>query len=227
MIRSYSKGPAPNVRQRILAAAAEIFGSKGYAATSVGEIATNAGITKPSLYYHFGSKEGLYRAVLDTCAAQADRLLDQVDQAGGTPWTKIEHLCHGLALLLKRDVVARRMMEADYLNPSQGFSLCVGTRLGAKIETSLWRYLIEGRQVGQFRYDHAEDALGLLMGSVLVSGASGRRGLELASMLKLVWDGIGASSPMASSPSPASTIRTKGGYRKADAPPGAGMRGKP
>ncbi len=216
MIRSCSKGPAPNVRQRILAAAAELFGSKGYAATSVGEIAKNAGITKPSLYYHFGSKEGLYRTVLDTCAAQVDRLLDQVDQAGGTPWTKIEHLCHGLALLLKRDVVARRMMEAGHRTPSDGTPAREGTRLGAKIETNLWRYLIEGRQVGQFRYDHAEDALGLLMGSVLVSGARGRGGPALASMLKLVWDGIGTGSPVASSPSPASTIRTKGGDRKAE-----------
>jgi TetR/AcrR family transcriptional regulator len=51
-------------KQRILKQALGLFSSKGYDATSVREICSAAEITKPTLYYFFGSKEGLYRTLL-------------------------------------------------------------------------------------------------------------------------------------------------------------------
>jgi len=50
---------------RILQKALELFASKGYDATSVREICEAAGITKPTLYHFYGSKEGVYRAIVD------------------------------------------------------------------------------------------------------------------------------------------------------------------
>lgn len=44
--------------------AARLFAERGYDATSVREIVEAAGVTKPTLYYHFGSKEGLAQALL-------------------------------------------------------------------------------------------------------------------------------------------------------------------
>lgn len=44
--------------------AARLFALRGYDATSVREIVEAAGVTKPTLYYHFGSKEGLAQALL-------------------------------------------------------------------------------------------------------------------------------------------------------------------
>ncbi len=49
-----------SVRQRLLRAASDLFAQKGYAATTVREIVAAVGVTKPVLYYYFGSKEGLY-----------------------------------------------------------------------------------------------------------------------------------------------------------------------
>jgi AcrR family transcriptional regulator len=48
----------------VLQAAAEAFAHGGYAATSMDDIAATAGITKLIVYRHFGTKEALYRAVL-------------------------------------------------------------------------------------------------------------------------------------------------------------------
>jgi AcrR family transcriptional regulator len=45
--------------------ALELFASKGYDATSVREICAAARITKPTLYHFYGSKEGVYRALVD------------------------------------------------------------------------------------------------------------------------------------------------------------------
>ena len=59
--------PSPETRSsdRILQSALELFSSKGYDATSVREICEAAGITKPTLYHFYGSKEGVYRALVE------------------------------------------------------------------------------------------------------------------------------------------------------------------
>src|SRR3954470_4266007 len=44
--------------------AARLFATQGYEATSVRMIVEAAGVTKPTLYYYFGSKEGLARSLL-------------------------------------------------------------------------------------------------------------------------------------------------------------------
>jgi TetR/AcrR family transcriptional regulator len=49
---------------RILREALELFSRKGYDATSVREICEAAAITKPTLYHFYGSKEGVYRALV-------------------------------------------------------------------------------------------------------------------------------------------------------------------
>ncbi len=51
-------------RLAILAGAASAFADRGFAATSMEEIAAASGITKLIVYRHFDSKESLYRAVL-------------------------------------------------------------------------------------------------------------------------------------------------------------------
>jgi AcrR family transcriptional regulator len=48
----------------ILANALKLFAARGYDAVGVQEIAESAGITKPTLYHYFGSKEGLLEALL-------------------------------------------------------------------------------------------------------------------------------------------------------------------
>src|SRR3954468_12320729 len=50
---------------RILMSALKLFSCKGYDAASVREICEAAEITKPTLYHFYGSKEGVYRALVD------------------------------------------------------------------------------------------------------------------------------------------------------------------
>jgi AcrR family transcriptional regulator len=52
-------------RRRILDAALEEFSAKGIAGARVEAIAERADVNKAMLYYYFGSKDGLFRAVLD------------------------------------------------------------------------------------------------------------------------------------------------------------------
>src|SRR5215510_9029892 len=50
------------VKQTILDKSLELFSAKGYEGVSVSELTEAAGITKPTLYYYFGSKEGVFEA---------------------------------------------------------------------------------------------------------------------------------------------------------------------
>ncbi|MEW4571193.1 TetR/AcrR family transcriptional regulator [Tautonia sp. JC769] len=61
--------------REILRAAARLFADRGFDATSVREIVEAAGVTKPTLYYHFGSKEGLAQALLSRPLGQ---LIDEL-----------------------------------------------------------------------------------------------------------------------------------------------------
>ena len=60
-------------RQRLLDAGLKLFANRGYAGTAVQDITEEAGVTKPTLYYYFGNKEGLFQALVDQ--AMDERLL--------------------------------------------------------------------------------------------------------------------------------------------------------
>jgi len=61
-----SEVPASNqMKDRIIQAATRLFADRGFSATSVQAIADAVGIRKPSLLYHFASKEALRQVVLE------------------------------------------------------------------------------------------------------------------------------------------------------------------
>jgi len=58
-------GRTSDARERILAAGAELFGSRSYASIGVAEICAVAGVPKGSFYYFFPSKQALALEVID------------------------------------------------------------------------------------------------------------------------------------------------------------------
>jgi AcrR family transcriptional regulator len=52
-------------RAALVAAARDVFGEEGFAATSTEEIVARAGVTKGALYHHFTGKEDLFKAVFE------------------------------------------------------------------------------------------------------------------------------------------------------------------
>lgn len=64
-------------RRRILDAAEHVFAESGFAGARMSEIAQRAGLPKANLHYYFGTKEELYRAVLDAILAEWSAKLDR------------------------------------------------------------------------------------------------------------------------------------------------------
>ena len=63
---------AKDTRERILAAALELFSERGYAGTNIRELSASLGMGKSSLYRHFESKEAIWNALLDEMIAYYD-----------------------------------------------------------------------------------------------------------------------------------------------------------
>jgi TetR/AcrR family acrAB operon transcriptional repressor len=72
-------------RKRLVASATELFARKGYRETSVQQIADAAGISRGSIFWHFGSKEGLLWAVAEELFARWEHevLVPEVGDATG------------------------------------------------------------------------------------------------------------------------------------------------
>src|SRR6516225_11965445 len=77
-------------RRRILSTALEMFAEQSYEGTSTRLLADRAGVNLPAIPYYFGSKEGLYRAVVAYCLEQSETFLAPVS-------------AKALALLEKKD----------------------------------------------------------------------------------------------------------------------------
>jgi len=83
---------SPSSPERILQSALALFSEKGYDATSVREICAASGITKPTLYHFYGSKEGVYRALVDGSLERFHHDLVAVLETDGTLVARLRQL---------------------------------------------------------------------------------------------------------------------------------------
>jgi AcrR family transcriptional regulator len=63
---------AENTQRRVVATARELFLADGYAATSIGAIASAAGVSPDTIYVAFGGKRGLIEAVIHSAMYRAE-----------------------------------------------------------------------------------------------------------------------------------------------------------
>ena len=69
-------------RQRLLDAGLKLFANRGYAGTAVQDITEEAKVTKPTLYYYFENKEGLFQALVDQAMDERLRLMQEAAPPG-------------------------------------------------------------------------------------------------------------------------------------------------
>jgi AcrR family transcriptional regulator len=76
--------PVAERRTLIVEAAGRLFGERGYEGTRIDEIAAAAGVTKPIVYRHFGSKRDLYLSLLDRHRDDLAGFVASMPTAGST-----------------------------------------------------------------------------------------------------------------------------------------------
>lgn len=135
-IYKVDKEDAPHTRQKLLAAAIESFGHRGFDGTSIREIARAAGVNIAGIAYHFGGKDQLYRACLEHIAETVRQGLRQHlaprDETGLSPPEAREALKETLfaftQFILATPNVASfvRIVVREQMDPSPAFDILYG-----------------------------------------------------------------------------------------------------
>src|SRR5215813_7907054 len=99
-------------REFILNRAKEVFARSGYADASTGELARASEVTEPMLYKHFGSKKGLFLAVLSEFAGQfLETLQERVShRAEKDVLDALAHIVDDYRVAIKADPETQRLL---------------------------------------------------------------------------------------------------------------------
>jgi TetR/AcrR family transcriptional regulator len=136
-------------RERLLRAAVCVFDRKGYAAASVREIVEMAGVAKPALYYHFGSKERLLTAVLEEASRAFERATGRAVARPGTARERLFALCSDLHGLFQEHVPVVRVAHAVFFGPIEGAPAFDFTTFDRQMETAVRQIVEEGQAAGE------------------------------------------------------------------------------
>lgn len=101
-------------RATILSNALQLFASRGYDAVGIQEIAFRSGITKPTLYYYFGSKRGLLEAILSEYSHSLFQVIRKAATCEGDLAVSLEALASGYFQFARENAVFYRMQLAMY-----------------------------------------------------------------------------------------------------------------
>lgn len=153
------------VRQRLLQAAIDLFAQKGYAATTVREVVAAAGVTKPVLYYYFGSKEGLYLELMQSTAQSFLKILEEPPPAGATARQKIVRLGELAFQVFCEHLQIMKVMHAIYYGPPQGAPFVDFDALHQQFDDEVLRLVREGMASGEFRQGDAQAMAWALLGA--------------------------------------------------------------
>ena len=107
--------------ERILDAAEALFAERGYAGTTLRDVASEVGLRNPSLYNHFANKQALYAAVLERGLAPVLASLSEAVVGGKAPDPAgiIEAVMHAVAQRpnLARLVLHETLAGGESLTP--------------------------------------------------------------------------------------------------------------
>ena len=153
-----------SVRKRLMDAAILLFTNRGYAATSVREIVEMAGVTKPALYYHFESKEGIYLAILQDLERIADESIAATRVGEGTAREKLQTFLLGIFRVFETRKAEVRMMNAVFWGPAQGAPPFDFEVFHEKLKAVIAEVVAEGIAAGDLRPADPGDVTLALMG---------------------------------------------------------------
>ncbi|MDP9406540.1 MAG: TetR/AcrR family transcriptional regulator [Actinomycetota bacterium] len=188
-------------REQLLQVGRSLFARKGFDGTSIEEIASEAGVSKPVVYEHFGGKEGLYEVVVDrevqsllrsfTAALVGTSPRELLEQATLALLTYVEEHADGFRILVREPPVAG--------SASSGFATLISD-VAARVEHILAAQLA----ARGFRTAFAGLYAQALIGQVALVGqwwldrvhleaeAPPGRDMVAAHLVNLAWNGLSA-----------------------------------
>jgi AcrR family transcriptional regulator len=170
-----TKEEAAATRARLLDAALAVFHARGYAATTLEDIAREAGITRGAIQWHFGNKADLYNAIIREGYAEAAQAFMGLYEAGETPLQKLRLMLIKWLSYAEENIKFRTMLELMIIKTEITSELSSGIQEkieGNRATVSFFADLIrQGIEAGEIRPETKPEiaalaALGLVNGMV-------------------------------------------------------------
>jgi len=153
-------------RKQLMNVALHLFAQKGYASTTVREICDQAGTTAPSLYYYFGSKEGLYMELMQTHCTQIDQLLESHTGTFDSAKSRLKDLVDKIFQQVIEDRDFFRLMFTIYYGPPQGAPYCDFIYYHVKFHGAIRKIIGEAIAAGEFQPGNPGTMTRIIRGAV-------------------------------------------------------------
>ena len=124
MIRTPTTDSARRTRDRVLAAALELFNDRGTAAVTTNHVAAKAGVSPGNLYYWFGDKAEMVRELYAQFVAENEVLWGVADGPEPAPADLPDRLVDGAALSRRYAFLARDLLGLLHADPVLAAEYC-------------------------------------------------------------------------------------------------------
>ena len=153
-------------RERLLETASHLFAERGYASTTVREIVSRAGVSKPVLYYYFQSKEGLYYAILRWATEVQTKIIDDVFNASGTVQERIIYLYRRIYEGIQEHQGLYAMIHGLIYGPPQGAPEYDFPNFHRQMFEAVKRICFEGLSSGELKKADVDEVSYLVLGLI-------------------------------------------------------------
>jgi TetR/AcrR family fatty acid metabolism transcriptional regulator len=153
-----------NKRERIIAAAAKLFGAKGYHDTTTAEIAEVAGVAAGTIYIYFSSKEELLVAVFEEFLGKHMDALKRGVEAETSPDEKLRKLLH-LGLQLMQENPESAQIFLSQMRQSTQMIRTVTKRSSRVYKDIIEEIITEGMRSGLCRQVDVQVTASMLFGA--------------------------------------------------------------
>jgi len=145
--------PGPGAREALLDAAEVLFARQGFGPTTIKEIGSAADLNPALLYYYFGNKEELYRAVLVRIVGELVRRGQARVDAAVSPEDAIRGVVETQMAFLIAHPTAPKLFVREMLDHEARRGEQVILQLAAGLFRRLCETIEEGQRSGVFRAD--------------------------------------------------------------------------
>lgn len=167
-------------RQRLLEAAARVYGRDGLAGATTRAIAIEAGVNEVTLFRHFQSKDGLLAAVVgEAFGAQPAGAAVPVPPVTGNLRADLLQLARSYERLLIENMPLIRAMVGEIQHHGRDHEKQVFKGVFRPLKEALVTRLEDARAAGKLRSDLSADLLADLFGGMLFSGVMRRASKDI------------------------------------------------
>jgi len=148
----------------ILEAAEELFAEKGFTAASMNAISQRAGVSKANIFHHFGTKKGLYMAVLKTASNRSVSMLDSDMRArSDSPLQLLQAVFSNHLNALLDNRLSTRLLQRELFEKASERGMELAEKIFADNFSRLVELVREGQSQGVLRKDFDAALLVLLL----------------------------------------------------------------